>query len=621
MRMWRFLIWVCLSTIGISAAEGQWNSYGADEAGTRFSSLKSINRANVAHLKSAWMYRTGALDAASDLNRKAAFEATPILFENRLYVSTPFDTVVALEPASGRELWKFDPHVPRNTDYSEVTSRGVAAWTDSDSAEGTPCHARIFLGTLDARLFALDAKTGVPCEQFGDTGQVDLKAGIRLRDPGQYQITSPPVVVNGVVISGSSVGDNRAVESESGVVRGYDARTGRLIWKWDPIPWAQKQSLHTGAANAWAAFAADSGENLVFIPTGSASPDFYGGLRPGENRWANSVVALRATTGKFIWGFQVVHHDLWDYDVASQPTIIPYSGRKAVLVNTKMGSVFLLDEKTGQALTPIEERAVPKSVVPGEQAWPTQPRSVFFPALNPQQFGEPALSGHESDQAECRKQLATLRNDGLFTPPSLEGSVAYPGNVGGVNWGGAAVDPSSLLMVANVNNLAFILRLLPQEKLRTEQEHLGDRLHGEWGKQTGSPYAIYRRPFFSSAGIPCTTPPWGTTTALDLRTGKIIWQKPAGTMIPGKNTGTITLGGPILTAGGLVFTAATMDTYFRALDVNTGEELWKVELPASAQSTPMTYSLAGRQYVVISAGGHGKLGTKQGDYVVAFALP
>ena len=317
------LVLLCLAAAA-PAADNGWTAYGGDPGGTRYSTLRQVTRDNVAKLRLAWTYHTGALQPETPLNQKAAFEATPILIDGVLYLSTPFNQVIALDPASGAEKWSYDPQVSRAHDYSEVSSRGVSAWTDSQSAAGAPCKLRIFEGTIDARLIALDAKTGKPCASFGTGGTVDLTRGVVYGPEfrGDFQVTSAPAIVGDVVITGSSIGDNGAVDMPRGVVRAYDARTGALRWTWDPIPWAEKQQVRTGAANAWSTLAADPARDLVFIPTGSASPDYFGGARPGDNRWANSVVALKASTGAFVWGFQVVHHDLWDYDVASQPTLV-----------------------------------------------------------------------------------------------------------------------------------------------------------------------------------------------------------------------------------------------------------------------------------------------------------
>jgi quinoprotein glucose dehydrogenase len=615
---------LCWTHAAIAQSDAGWPSYGNDPGGSRYSAARQIDRTNVAQLQPVWTYRTGALQQQTDLIQKAAFETTPILVENQLFLSTPYNHVIALNPETGAKLWEYDPHVDLSHGYSEVSSRGVSAWADSKAKPGRPCRLRIFIGTLDGRLIALDGKTGQPCVDFGAKGEVDLTkdAATATEWTGGYQVTSAPAIAGDLVITGSSIADNWKVDTGRGIVRAFDARTGQLRWTWNPTPWADKTEPRTGGGNAWSTLSVDAKEDLVFIPVGSSAPDYYGGIRKGDDKWSDSVVALRASSGKFVWGFQAVHHDLWDYDVASQPTLFTWKdGTPAIVINTKMGHVFVLNRLTGVPLLPVEERPVPQSTIPGEQSWPTQPFSAI--SLVPERVtSDDAWGPTPQDQAWCKAKIAASQWDGMFTPPSLQGIVVFPGNVGGVNWGSAAYDPSRHIMVANTNRLIAWMKLIPRDQYAAENKKDQDnRIFGEFGEQKGAPYGIYRTFLFSPAKLPCNKPPWGTTEAVDLFTGKTVWDVPLGTMVPGQQTGSLNLGGPMITAGGLVFTSAAMDLYLRAFDIETGKELWKYQLPAGGQAIPMSYSIHGKQYIVIAAGGHGKLRTKQGDYVLAFALP
>ncbi|UCF20887.1 MAG: pyrroloquinoline quinone-dependent dehydrogenase [Gemmatimonadota bacterium] len=621
-----------------------WPAYGGDPHGTRFSPLTQVNRENVKYLEVAWTHRTGDVSDGSTYPSKSSFEATPILFDGTLYISTPFSRVIALDPETGSERWSYDPRIDLTERYSEsLVSRGVEAWQDPEGAEGELCQKRIFFATLDARLLALDATEGRLCQDFGVAGEVDLKVGVGEIEAGQYEVTSPPIAVGGVVVVGSAQGDNRRIEVEKGDVRAFDARTGELRWSFAPVPrepdspgwkeWNEESARHTGAANAWAPLAADPDRDLVFVPTGSAAPDFYGGERPGSNVFANSVVALRASTGAVIWHYQVVHHDLWDYDIASQPTLI--SVRRdgleipALAQATKMGHIFILHRETGVPLFPVEERQVPASDVPGEAAWPTQPFPVSPAPLLPSTLTPDSAWGLTPwDRRRCRERLESLRYDGIFTPPSLAGTLEYPSMIGGANWGGVAADHQRRLLVVNLNRFASWVRLIPRAEFDSVRR--APDAEGSFTAQQGTPYGMNREGgLVGPLGVPCTPPPWGLLVALDFDTGELRWQVPLGTIrdvaplpLP-VAWGTPNLGGPIVTAGGLVFIGAAMDDYLRAFDVDTGEELWKGRLPAGGQATPMTYRLRpeGKQFVVIAAGGHGGLETKLGDYLVAFALP
>jgi quinoprotein glucose dehydrogenase len=445
-------------------------------------------------------------------------------------------------------------------------------------------------------------------------------------------------VIDDIVVVGSAIDDNHRVDMPAGVVRAFDARSGTLRWSWDPIPRnpADRDDTNlanawrSGAANAWSIMTVDLERDLVFVPTGSASPDYYGGLRPGDNKWADSVVALHAKTGKIAWGFQLVHHDLWDYDTASPPLLatLTHDGRKipVVIQGNKTGFLFVLNRDTGEPVFPVEERAVPKSDVPGELASPTQPFPVTPPALVPQGLtADDAWGPTPEDRETCRNWIKGYRNEGIFTPPSIQGTLAVPGNLGGMTWSGYAFDPQRSLLVVNTNNIAARVRLIPRDKVQSDNED------DDYGPQRGSPYGMLRRFLQSPSDLPCSAPPWGTLAAVEMTNGKIRWQVPLGTMqdFGGQHgspvpPGSISLGGPIVTAGGLIFIAGTADSAIRAFDVETGKELWKWQLPASGNATPMTYRLGatGKQYLVIAAGGHPKITEESlSDALVAFTLP
>jgi len=606
------LVCFLLASACSTSTSVDWPAY-ANAGGTRYSPLTEIDRTSVSRLQVAWTYHTGETSYAKESEQKSTFEATPIVIDGTLYISTGFNKVIALDAATGHERWTYDPHLDRDGDYSEVTSRGVAYWGKGK---------RIFEGTIDARLIALDASTGKLATEFGVGGIVDLKQGIVNARPGDYQVTSPPAVIGDLVVVGSAIGDNSAAELERGLVRAYDARTGALRWTFDPIAHEQ----HAGAGNAWAAITADPESGLVFVPTSSPSPDYYGGLRLGQNELANSIVALRADSGAVAWHFQVVHHDLWDYDIATQPVLVEVHGIKSVAIGTKMGHLYFFNRMTGVPLFPIEERAVPASDVAGEQAWPTQPFPTMPPPIVPSQLKpENAFGADDADRAACRAMIASLRSDGMFTPPSVRGTLQVPGNIGGMHWGGMSYDPVRHLLIANTNRLAAMVRLIPRADYEADKSRSkGERIFGEYNRMSGTPFAMYRSILLSPKGVPCTPPPWGALTAIDVDRGAVQWETPFGSVNPipflPSNIGSPNLGGS-MTSGGVVFIAAAMDELFRAFDVESGKELWHAELPASAQASPMTYSTGGRQFVVIAAGGHGKLHTKRGDAVVAFALP
>ncbi|MFL6618757.1 MAG: PQQ-binding-like beta-propeller repeat protein, partial [Povalibacter sp.] len=492
-----------------------WSAYGGDPGGNRFSEATQINRANVDQLQIAWTYRTGELGAGFARLDKMSFEATPILASGSLFLSTPTNIVIALDPASGKERWRYDPHIPRELRYSEVTSRGVSYWAAAQSQAGQACAQRILIGTLDARLIALDAVTGTPCSDFGANGAVDLLQGVRATERGNYLITSPPAIFRDLVITGSAIGDNRGAELERGLVRAFDVRTGALRWSWDPIPdqanaprlgWSPTAAQRTGAANAWSVLSVDAGRGLIFVPTGSASPDFFGGERVGDNRYADSLVALKADTGELVWHQQLVHHDLWDYDVAAQPMLIDIDreGKSipAVVQATKTGMLFIFDRETGQPVFDVIERAVPQSDVPQEKTALTQP----FPAT-------PALVSHAAitpqdawgltfyDRGRCRSLIEQYRSEGIFTPPSVRGTIMSPGYAGGVNWGGLAFDVEHQLIVGAVNHIPTVVKLIPRKDFDRSVADSEKWPDSEFATQRGTAYGLRREVLMSPWGL------------------------------------------------------------------------------------------------------------------------
>ncbi len=631
------------ATSAASSPDDGWSYYGHDAGGTRFSPLTQINRENVANLKIAWTFHVEDISDGTNGQKRSGLETTPILVDGTLYLTTGFNRVFAIDPETGKQKWVFDPMVDVRGDYGDgLINRGVATWVDPARAKTKPCRRRIYELTLDARLISLDAATGDPCTDFGNRGQVSLRNVARYW-PGHYHMTSAPSVIDDIVVVGSAIDDNSRVDMPSGVVRGFDARTGELKWKWEPIPAndantskdnsSDKSKIwKTGAGNAWTGIVVDPERDLVFVPTGSASPDYYGGLRPGDNKWADSIVALRAKTGEFVWGFQLVHHDLWDYDTASPPLLatIQHDGKSVpvVIQGNKTGFLYVLNRDTGEPVFPVEEKPVPQSDVPGEVTSPTQPFPSAPPALSPQRLSADQAYGiTPADKEFCSQYIAAMRNDGLFTPPSIKGSLSSPGNVGGMNWSGYAYDSKLGLLIVNTNNLPAKMRLVPQDKYWNEVDNKTE--NGQYTEQTGAPYALFRTIIFGKQfHLPCSAPPWGTLTAVDMNSGTIRWQVPLGSFapkIPAVPVGAGSLGGPIVTAGGLVFISGVLnDPEFRAFDIETGKELWKADLPSAGAATPMTYRVrpGGKQFVVIAAGGHaGVTEEKQGDSIVAFTLP
>jgi quinoprotein glucose dehydrogenase len=617
---------ICLLWLlsGWSGAQ-EWPAYGGDEGGSRYSKLSQISATNVAQLRLAWSVPTEELKtyAGTRLAEKAAFTCTPLKVGRSLFVVTPTNRVLALDAGNGTRLWVYDPQVDRSQPFQQVTCRGLAY-----------SQGRLYLATLDARLIALDAQSGKPCADFGKGGEVRLNGSdIGAYGPGQFQMTSPPAVLGDLVVVGSSISDSGGSESAKGVVRAFDRVSGAARWSWDPVPrrageegyesWKGPKAHETGGANVWPPISVDAKRNLIYVSTSSPSPDFYGGERRGANALANSVVALRAVDGQPRWHYQVVHHDLWDYDVPMQPVLLTTpGGREAVAVGTRMGHLFVLDRDTGLPLFPVEERPVLRSDVEGEEASATQPFPSKLPVFGLRKVDvEEAWGPDEASLQVAREWIARLRSAGTFTPPSLRGSVLAPGPLGGFHWGGLTYDSERGLLIGTTNRVAAVVSLLPRAQFEEGQPQTAEIL-----AMKGTPFVAKREPLMDRLR-PLTKPPWGTLVAVDLAKGELAWEVPVGSMLdPAKypeaeKWGSISLGGPSCTAGGLTFVAATLDGHLRAFDTANGKVLWKSQLPTAAHAAPMTYELDGKQYVVICAGGDARLGSTPGDSVMAYALP
>jgi len=620
-RMRLLGILACVVLAGAVHAQ-EWHYYGGDAGGTRYSPLTQISRESVSHLKRAWTYHTGEMERegnATDRHRVAPFESTPLVVNGVLYFSTPSNCVIALNAETGEEIWKFDPQANSGKPRQYYQHRGVSYWQSKDGRD-----ARILYGTFDGKLIALDARTGKLCRDFGANGTVNLRNGLEGDQPGAlYSVTSAPAIYTDLVITGAMVPEFPS-KGPSGQVRAFDVRTGKLMWTFHTIPgpgepghetWEGNAWKDRTGANVWSTMSVDSERGLVFLPIGSSSYDFYGADRKGADLFSNSVVALNAETGKLVWHFQMVHHDIWDYDMPAQPVLITVERERkkipAVAQVTKMGFVFVLDRLTGRPLFPVEERPVPKSEVPGEAAWPTQPFPLKPPPLVKQSFTEADITDvAPGSQKYCTELFHSMRGGKMYTPYNLDLTLIVPGTLGGGNWSGGAYDAKTGYLFVNVNEVGAIGELEPQAEGSPEKYRRNSK-HGEYAR------------FWDENEWPCGKPPWGTLNAIIVNTGEIAWKVPLGTVadLPGK-TGSPNLGGTIV-VNGLIFVGATTDAKFRAFDEMTGEELWAADLEATAHATPITYQgkKTGKQFVVIAAGGGGYFRGKLSDTLAAYALP
>jgi quinoprotein glucose dehydrogenase len=638
-------------------ADADWPAYGRTQAGVRYSPLAQINDGNVNKLQLAWKYQTGDFKGDDDSGETTA-ELTPIKVGNRMFICTTHQFLDALDPATGKRLWRFDPQLKADRTFQHLTCRGVSYY-DSANVEANSasvqknltqasaeCPRKVILPVNDGRLFAVNPDTGKPCSDFGSQGQVDLQANMPFPYRGGYNPTSPPVVTGSTIVIGGSITDNLSNAEPSGVIRGYDVNTGALRWVFDTgaedpnqMPGEKGEFVHN-SPNAWAPLAYDAQTDIVYVPTGVGTPDIWGGDRTElKERYANSMLALDASTGKLVWNFQTTHHDLWDMDVPSQPSLVDLKRPDgttvpAIYVLTKTGQLFVLNRLNGEAILPVTEKPVPQSVkrgpqTKGEHYSPTQPFSPLNMGPHENLTDKNMWGATMFDQLMCRVIFHRLNYEGIYTPPSENGTLVFPGNLGIFEWGGMSVDSDRQVAFMNPLGLPFVSRLIPADPNRPRTEKGAGT---EQGVQPmyGTPYGVELNAFLSPLGLPCKEPAWMTVAGVDLATHEVVWRKRVGTIrdslpklmqLPPIKAGVPGLGGLISTGGNLMFIGATQDDYLRAFNASNGELLWQARLPAGGQATPMTYDIGGKQYVVIMAGGHGSFGTKMGDSLMAYALP
>ncbi|ANH03496.1 glucose/quinate/shikimate family membrane-bound PQQ-dependent dehydrogenase [Shinella sp. HZN7] len=621
--------------LGGNVPAGEWHQYGRTPYGQRYSPLDQINTDNVGTLKVAWQYQTGDVKLPDDVG-ETTYQVTPLKIGDTLYMCTPHNWAIALDAATGKEKWKYDSNSGMNPDRQHQTCRGVTYYADPAATAGTTCATRVYLPTSDARLIALDAATGDVCTGFAENGVLQLEQGMPYNPAGYYYSTSPPVITDGKIIIGGAVNDNYSTQSQSGVIRAFDVNTGALVWNWDsgnpdvttPLPEGQVYTVNS--PNSWSVFSYDDALGLVYIPLGNRVPDQLGmGRSEHVEKYSSSIVALDIGTGAVRWVRQTVHHDLWDMDVPAQPALIDITKDGATIPAlvgpTKQGDIYVLDRRIGEPIIPIEEVAAPTGAIPEDFTAPTQPVSGL--TFMPPPLQEKDMWGISMfDQLACRIDFLSLKYEGRYTPPSLQGTLVYPGNFGTFNWGSVAVDPERQVMFGMPTYLAFTSRLVPRDQIPPKGQ---DEKGSEQGlnRNEGAPYGVFMGPFLGPLGIPCQAPPWGYVAGANLATGEIAYKHKNGTVmdmtplpLPFK-VGVPGIGGPMITKGGIAFLGAAVDDYLRAYDLTSGRQLWEARLPAGGQATPMTYTVGDKQYVLIVAGGHGSVGTKPGDYVIAYTLP
>jgi len=629
-----------------------WPAYGGTYHATRYTPASQITRQNVGELEQAWQFRTGDMPADTADGGGYSPENTPLKVGDTIFVCSAMGIVIGVDAATGLEEWRHDPGVSPDAIPYGATCRGVAYFEAPDAAEGDLCARRILWGTLDARLIAVDAATGALCPDFGDGGQVNLEEGIGDTVPGWYSVTSAPTIVRGVAVMGAQVKDGQAEDAPSGVVRGYDAVTGTLAWAWDlgnPALTGQppEGEVYTrGTPNMWTTASGDEALGHVYLPLGNSSVDYYGSNRSAaENEYATALVAIDVTTGEPVWRFQTVYNDVWDYDLGSQASLVDFPGADgpvpALVLPSKQGDIYVLDRRTGESLFPVEERPVPQGGVEPDYLSPVQPFSAYHMVARPPLTEADMWGMSPIDQLWCRIQFRQAAYEGMYTPPTTDRHwIQYPGYNGGSDWGGIAIDPARGIILANYNDMPNHNRLVPREEADAaglapiyapgsgEETPLG-----EAGPQVGAPYAIQVNAGWrvEATGLLCKEPPYGGIRAIELATGRTLWDKPFGTArrngpfgIPSYlpvDIGTPNNGGALVTASGLVFIAAATDDLFRAIDIETGETLWSVVLPAGGQANPFGFEIDGRQFVGIMSGRHHFMETPIGDQVTVWALP